>query len=808
MFDLVRDIRLAFRTLRRSWKISVVAVLSLALAIAGNTIVFSMINGVFYRPLPYHEADRLSFIGDRALDAPRGAISGMSVPNFVDLRERQNSYEDLAAMQIQPFVLQDGGETPETILGATVTSEFFPLFGVDVVRGRHFAAEEAVAGGERVIVVSHTFWSERLGNEEETATGLEPVTVPLNGQPHTIIGVLPADFDFLVPNLEVFTPLAIDPSAANRAQRSLLVFGRLGAGIGDEVAQIEMAALMERLIEEHPEANRGYTIDALNLRHEIPNRQNRILFAIIQGAMLFILLIACANLANLLLARSLARRREMAIRMSIGAGRLQIVRQLFTESGLMALAAGALSLLVSSQGVQIVNRMLSANLPGPYQPVMDVAVLLFTLGITLVGMFLFGFFPLLHLREFDTAGTLREGSAGLGGGRRQRRTSGVLVVAEVALALMALGGAGVLIRSFQVLQNTDPGFETANLLTFGLNLPAERYAEEEVIANAGEQLGERLAALPGVEGVILANARPRTPFVPQEYFTIDARPPEDPDSRPQVSRLMVTPGFFEILEIPHRSGRTFTGGDRLGTAPVIIINEAMAELYWTGEDPLGQHITILGESREIVGIVGTVRHGLAINTDLLPVLYLPWYQVPASGVNVALKTAMPPQALADAVRRQIYDFEAEAAIVQMLPLEDFMEQFFVAQNVIMGILFGFGAMGLLLAALGIYGVLAYRVTLQVREIGLRMAMGARRGRIIRGVTLNGLKMAGIGMAIGLPGAVAVTIIIGNLSQNAVPIQPVGLVAAAVVLMVVSVLATLAPAHRASRVDPVIALRME
>ncbi len=803
MPEFWRDIRFACRTLLRSWKITVVAVLSLALAIAGNTIVFSLINGIFYRPLPYREADRLSLLGDRAFDAPRGAIGGMSVANFLDLRERQNLYEDLAAIQIIPFVLQDGGETPETILGGSVTAEFFPLLGVDVVRGRLFMAEETVPGNNRVAVVSHAFWSERLAAREE-----EPATIPLNGQPYTIIGVLPEDFEFLVPNLELFTPRPMDPSEGNRSQRALLVIGRLKPGAGDDAAQIEMAALMEQLVDEYPEANRGYTIDALNLRHEIPNRQNRILFGIIQGAMVFILLIACANLANLLLARSLARRREMAIRMSIGAGRLQIVSQLFTESGLMALAAGVLSLLVSFKGVQLMNRALGANLPGPYQPVMDTTVLIFTLGITLVGMFLFGLFPLLHMREFDMAGTLREGSAGLGGGRRQRRAAAILVVAEVSLALMALGGAGVLIRSFQVMQNSDPGFETANLLTFGLNLPQERYTEDAAIVSAGEQITERLAALPGVEAVILANARPRTPFVGQEYFTIDASPPEDPDARPQEGRMMVSPGFFETLEIPLHAGRAFTPGDRLDTQPVVIINTAMAERYWPDADPLGQYITILDASREVVGIVETVRHGLAVNTDLLPVIYLPWYQAPANGVNVALRTAVPPQALADAVRRQIYAFEAEAAIVQMLPLEDFLRQFFAAQNVIMGILFGFGGVGLLLAALGIYGVLAYRVTLQVREIGLRMAMGAGRSRILRKVAWDGLRMATIGLAIGLPGAVVLTIVIGHVSQNAVPIQPLGLVAAAAVLVLVSVLASLAPARRASRVDPVIALRME
>ncbi|MFC1540131.1 ABC transporter permease [Gemmatimonadota bacterium] len=801
MDTLLQDIKFALRTLWRTRLVTIIAIGSLTLAIAGNTTVFSLLNGLMYRPLPYKEPHRLSFIGERPRDLERGQISGVSAANFLDLQERQTSYEALAVFQGVPFAIEQEGGEPEPVIGGAVTCEFFQVLGVDPVFGRNMRAEDCVEEQNRVVIISHRIWAERFSSDPDSLASIK-----LSGVFYEVIGVLPEDFEFLVANLDYWVPFVIDRNEASRLQRGLLVFGRLKPNRTDESAQAEMSAIMARLVEEFPEANRGFEIDVLNVRYDIPNRTNRVLFGMMQGALLFVLLIACANLANLLLARGQVREREIAIRASFGAGRGRILRQLFTESAIMGLCAGSLGLLLSVFGIRLVNNALIAQLPGPYAPVMDTRVLIFALGVTLVGVALIGLVPLIQSNRVDLLSALKDTTSASSASGRRKRLSKLLVVGEICLSLILLGGAGVLIRSFQLMQTNDPGFDTGSFLTFGLNLPESSYTDEPELIVAADQLRERLSGLPGVSGVIVSNIRPRTPFTPQVLFEIDADPSMGEESRPRVSRVHISPGYFEIMGIPLLQGRAIADYDLEETPPVAVINQAMAQRYWENKSPIGERITLLEESHEIVGVVGTVRHGLIVNADFEPTVYLSWAQRPERGLALALKTEVMPGSLSNSVRQEVLAFDSGLAINQLMTADEFMEQFLVGQRLFTAILGGFGLLALLLAALGTYGVLAYTVAQRTHEIGIRMAIGAGRAAIMKMLTYEGLILACIGILIGIPGVFLVTRAISNQISFFVPVQPFAVLVVGLTLVIVILLASLIPAHRAATTDPLKALR--
>lgn len=799
---LRQDLRFALRSLKKNLSVTVLAVGSLALAIAGNIIVFSLINGLLYRPLPFEEPDRLVLLGERTKETPEGQISGSSAANFLDWRERQTAFEYLAGFRGAPMSLTSGDGDPEPMTGAAVSAKFFDMLGSRAAKGRLFLEGEDIAGRDKVAVLTHSLWTKRGGGP------IEGETLELNGEIYDVVGVLSEEFEFLNPNIETFVPLVLDRATVDRQARNIIAVGRLKDGVTDNEAQAEMSTIMAALEEEFPEANRGYVVDVLNLRHDVPDSRNRVLLAMLQGALLFVMLIACANIANLLLARSQAREREIAIRASIGATRRRIVLQLLTESLLMAALAGGLGLSLGKLGNDAVARALGALMPASYAPVIDTRVLAFTLGVTLFGGLLFAVAPILQTSRFEVVDALKDGSRGVSGGRRRRLLANGLVVGEIALALVLLGGASVLIQSFQVIQRSDPGFDTSNILTLVLNLPEARYGEDARLAHAAEEIQERLAGLPGVSGVTLASALPRTPFAPQQAFTLDARPPADGQSPPQASSFLVDPAYFETLGIPIFEGRAIAAYDRAEAPKVAVINQAMAERFWGEESPLGERLTLRGISREIVGVVGTVRHGLAVNTDLAPTMYLPLAQTPPRNLGVAIKTETDPEALAGAVRGEIKAFDGALAVQNIQTLDDFMAQFFVGQHVFTAILGGFGFLALFLAALGTYGILAYSVMQRTHEIGVRMAIGAQRGRVIAMVTRQGLVLFGFGLLFGLPLVALVTRGITAQMSIFAPVQPTSIAFVVVVLFVVTLGASLLPARRAASVDPIEALRAD
>jgi len=462
-----QDFIFALRTLRKNLGVTLLATGSLALAIAGNTTVFSLINGFLYRPLPYEEPHRLALIGERALDLPAGQLTPASLANFLDLRERQSSFVDLGGFRPGALSLDHGEGRPEQLNVAGVTTGFFRLLGSSPLFGRTFLPEEEIPGNHRVALLSHDFWVEHYGDRRD----LDGETLKLNGEPYEIIGVLAADFEFISVNTEIFIPLAIDRTNLKRHQRDLLVVGRMRPGVTDAQADAEMEALMQQLAEEYPESNRGYTIDVLNLREEIPDSRNRLFFNLIQGALLFVLLIACANIANLLLARSQHREREIAIRTCMGAERGRIIRQLFTESLVTAVLAGSLGLVLSLAGIELMRKTFSAFVPSFWLPVIDSRVLAFNLAVTLLGGLLFGLAPVLQTSRFNLLASLKDGTQAATTSRGRRLVANGLVVGELALALVFLAGASVMLKTFETLQNSDPGFETANVLDAWIGLP-------------------------------------------------------------------------------------------------------------------------------------------------------------------------------------------------------------------------------------------------------------------------------------------------------------------------------------------------
>ncbi|RMH18092.1 MAG: ABC transporter permease [Acidobacteria bacterium] len=805
MATLWQDVRFALRTLRKNLSVTVLAILSLALAIAGNTTVYSLVAGFLHRPIPYRDVDRLALIGERNSEVLAGQLTTISPANYLDLAERQSSFVRTVAYQGAAYSLDGGGDRPEQLTAGLVTPGFFELLGVEPAWGRTFQAEEGVRGRDRVALLSYDFWQERYGGR----TDLAGETLRLNGELYDVVGVAGEDFEWLLaPNTDVWLPLVLERGTASRQRRTLFAVGRLRDGVADEAAQAEMDALMAQLAQEHPESNRGYVVELLNMRHDIPDARNKMFFTLMQVALIFVLLIACANVANLLLSRSQAREREIAIRNSIGASRRRIVGQLFTESAIMALFAGVVGVALGYVGMRLITNALTSFLPSFWIPSLDARVLAYSLGVTLLGGVLFGLAPVLQTLRFDLLSSLKDGSQGASSGGRRRLASNLLVIAEIAFALAFLAGASMMIRTFQTMQTADPGFDTANVLIMQLDLPDARYAGAQEQVAGARQVLERLAGLPGVEAVTLANVPPRTPFLPQAAFEVEGRPPAEGEALPQVGWLAAGPGYFEALGIPIRSGRGLAGDDALGEEPVAVINEAMAQRYWPAESPLDRQLTIQGETRRIVGVVATVRHDVVVRREATPVVYLPWSQRPSTTMSLAVRTAVEPGSLAEPVRRELLAFDRNASLSQMQTLDDFVEQFWVGQRIFTAILGGFGLLALVLAALGTYGVLAYSVARRTQEIGIRMAIGAGRREVMRMILRQGFWLGLIGVALGIPLVLVQIRVISAIFAGFVPVEPSSVVGVALLLTAVTLVASALPAHRAASVDPIRALRWE
>ena len=798
-----QDIKFAGRMLWKNKSVTFIAIIALALGIGANTAIFSVVNAVLLKPLPYRDADRLVWIWGNV----RGGSTRASVspPDFFDYRAQNNSFEHLAASTSVsvPFNLTGAGE-PERLNGSAVTTNYFQALGVEPALGRTFLAEEEQEGRNQVVVLSHGLWQRRFGSD----TSLVGKTIILDGRGVTVVGVMPAGLQFpqtaqqWVPR---FNPT--HPEMQARAAHFLRPIGRLKPGVTLEQAQAEMDGIARRLEEQYPESNARWSLRLVPLQEQIAGNVRPTLL-ILLGAVGFVLLIACANVANLLLARAAARQKEIAIRTALGASRARIVRQLLTESLLLAVVGGLVGVVLALWSVDLLVSLSAGRVPRAGEIGIDAVVLGFTLGVSLLTGLVFGLVPALQASKPDFNESLKEGGKSATEGLRRNRIRSALVVAEVALALVLLVGAGLLVKSFIGLQRVSPGFDAENVLTMRIDLSRAKYATPEAAGNFYTQLQERVSALPGVEAVGMISELPLSGQPNDTYFTVEGRPAQEAGQRVTADYRRINHDYFRAMTIPLLRGRYFSEQDFRQSAQVAIISETMAERFFPNEDPLGKRLLISAPEPtpyEIVGIVGDVRHR-ALDVEVYQMMYVPTAR--RLSTNLVVRTATDPSTIASAVRNEVWAIDRDQPVSAVRTMGEVLSQSVAQQRFTTSLLGIFAAVAMILAAVGIYGVMAYSVTQRTREIGVRLALGAQTRDVFRLVVGQGMLLTIIGVAVGLVAAIFLTRLMESLLFGVSATDPTIFVAISFLLIAVALLACYVPARRATRVDPMEALRYE
>ncbi|MGC9969773.1 MAG: ABC transporter permease [Bryobacteraceae bacterium] len=817
---MLQDARYAVRSMLKSPGFTAVAVLTLALGIGANTAIFTVVNAILLRPLPYRDAERLVFL---ARTFQGGYGGGVSIPKFFSWkRDSSDVLTSVAAYDFMgPGVSLSGEGDPEQVKAIHASVDYFRLFGATPALGRTFSAEEDRPGGPRVAVLSYGLWKRRFGADPR----LVGRSVVLSGEPHTVVGIAPPGFE-PNPPADVWLLLQADPNSNNQAHY-LNCGGRLKPGVSSGAANARMKIAAEQFRRQYPNAMaKQESAGVFSMREQVVG-DIRPMLLITLGAVAFVLLIACANVANLLLARAAAREKEIAIRTAMGAGRWRLVRQLLTESGLLALAGGAIGLLLGHWGLRLLLAFTPAELPRLSEMTthsgLDVRVLLFTLLLSLATGVVFGLAPAFKISRPDLNSTLKEGAVRTTSSVRHLRARGLLVVSEMALGLVLLIAAGLLIRSAVLLRGVQPGVDARNVLTFKTALTGARYANTAAVTQFSRLLIERLERLPGVRAAANIISLPTEPG-PDLPFWIEGRPASGADPTGEEQWRYASPRAFRATGVSLLRGREFADTDTAKSPAVAIVNEAMKRKYWPKEDPLGQRITIGkglapefdDHTREIVGVVGNVRE-FGLNNEPPPMMYVPQAQVNdalTALVNKILpiawvvRTSMDPMTLATTVRREVVSVDPQQAVFDFRSMDQVFEKSMADRGFILLLLSVFAGTALLLAAIGIYGVMAYSVEQRAHEIGIRIALGAGRGDVLGLVVRHGMTLAGIGVAIGLAAAFGLTRVLTALLYGVKATDPLTFAGVAIVLAAVALLATWIPARRATRVDPVTALRCE
>ena len=806
---ITHDLRYAFRRVTRNPGFAGLVIATLALGIGANTAIFSVINAVLLRPLPYQDPDALVTINHRypSIDLDASVSAG----GFRDYRDRTRGFSNVAVQSGWGANLTGYGE-PIRITASRVSADYFATLGIPAAHGRMFRPEEDVPGNHFVVVVSDGLWRRQFGADP----GVVGRAISLNGEPYEIVGVMPPGFrSFFNRASELWIPLGLteEQLGAGRTNEWLALTARLGPGVTVDQARDEMAAFAETLKQETPDQYPpNWTLKVTTL-NEVATGALRPALLVLLGAVAFVLLIACANVANLLLARAAGRMREVAVRLAMGARRWHLVRQLLVESTMLSVAGGVLGTALAWAGVRALTTAFDPEDLLGRALTIDATVLVFTGLIAVVTGILFGLAPALQTSRTNVRDTLQEGGRGAAADRSGHLLRRSFVVAEFGLALTLLAGAGLFLKSFARVQGVDPGFEPENLLTANLALPAVQYPNDTVRIAFFDRLRTRIAALPGVSGAGLTTVLPFGGSWSTGSFSVEGHTPGEGEQRPWGDIREASPGFFEAMGIPLVRGRTFSEADGPGTARVVVIDEGLARRYWPDADPIGRRITRQNPESpeaawwEVVGVVGHTAHE-GLDADARVQLYFSSRQRVPPFAALVVRTRGEPLAAVAAVRAAVLEIDPQMPLAGIATMESLIDRSVGQRRLAMILLGVFAAIGLLLAATGIYGVMSHMVTQRAQEVGVRMAMGADRTDVLRMVLVQGGKLAGIGVGLGVAGSLALTRFVQNQLFDVRATDPVTFVSVTALLAGVGLLATAIPALRATRMDPVEALRQE
>ena len=806
MDAFLNDIRYALRNLIKRPAFTLVAAITLALGIGANTAIFSSVYALLLKPLPFPELDRVVAVWDSA--PSRGVVRNeVAMANYLDWRAQNQSFEQLALYSWWSANLT-GVDPPERIQGMVITANFFDALGVKPLMGRSFTEEENQPGKGPVAILTHKLWQRRFGGDPN----ILGKAITLGGDVRTVVGVLPEKFAYPV-NAEVYSPIPITPqSAANRQFHSFYVVGRLKHGVPVQSAQADIDNITARLEQQYPETNTGLRATVFPIVADTVRKYDTGLW-MGMAAVAFVLLIACANVANLMLARATGRQKEIALRAALGASRWRIIRQLLTESSIVALFGGALGILVAVWGIDALRAANPGDAakfaPGWHQLGINVTVLIFTVALSLLSGLLFGLAPALQVSKPDLNSALKDGNRQSSGRSHWLRSS--LVVLEVALSLILLVGAGLFFRSFITLFKTDPGFNPDNVLTMNLILSPDKYKEEPQTIAFYADLVQRVKAKPGVESTAVVNYLPLGGSNSSEAFLVEGAPKPAPGDE-NIGRYRVcSPDYFTTMQIPILKGRAFTDQDKAGAQPVVIVNETLARKYWPGQEAIGKRIRFdvpldRAPWMEVVGVSKDVKHELTI--EVTPEFYLPNAQDGWRSMVLVARTTVDPASLAGSIRQEVWAIDKDQPVFDVRTMQEVRSVSVGLQkfnSVMIGI---FAAVALLLASIGIYGVMAFAVTQRTQEIGIRMALGARAPDVLKLVIVNGMRLAVLGLAIGLVASWVLTRFVSSLLYGVAPTDPLTFSVVSLCLVGAAFLACYLPARRATKVDPLVALRYE
>lgn len=805
MSNFLQDLKYGLRGLARLPVFTTVVVVTLALGIGANSAVFSILNGFFLRPFPYGDAGRLLRVFT-FVPADGDDMNSLSYTEFLDLREQSKTLGRVSAFRPTDFHVSTGGE-PERIEGGLVSAGLFETFDVPLVAGRLIQPEDDRPGAGRVVVLGAGLWKRRFGGDPK----IIGQSVRLDGEPHEVIGIVPADFRFPIQG-QLWTPLALVADPSERGNRFLGVAALPAPGVSHETVRTELGEIGKRLAQAYPESNKSVQLGIIPFRDFYVDRGRTVLY-ILQIAVLFVLLICCTNIANLLLARGASREREVAVRTAIGAGRLRLIRQFVVESLLLALMGGALGLVLARWGASALIAAIPVDLPAWIQVGVDSRVLWFTLIVSVVTGLLFGLVPAIRNSRAEVNDVLKDTTGGSRGGLRRQRLFKTIVVSEIAMTVVLLSCAGLMVKSFLEVQHVDPGLNPSSVLTVQVSdLPSQKYPSDQGVAAFYDQLLERLAAIQGVQAVGADSRLPLRPRGGSETgLEIEGMAPPGPDEEsPYANYQVVTPDYFKTMQIALVQGRTFNRQDKSDTPPVVIVNSKLAERFWPGQDPIGKRIKISSggeEWRTVAGVVANVKHR-GLDEEPMFDVYAPHLQLPERGMTLVLRSALSPAALTSSVRSAVLEIDSDQPIFNVQTMNEVVGSSLWMQRFSAYLLFILAGLALLLAGIGLYGVMSYSIGQRSREIGIRMALGATSKQVLRLVFRQSLTMVGIGMLVGLPIALVLNRLLAGKLYGVGSMEFPLVLFVCLILVGVTLLASLLPARRTTLIHPAVVLRAD